>query len=88
MPTEYHTVILGPEDMEVGGLNKLTISSLNNNSDLITNSHGNSSILNSIRSNNTLNSNSILNNNILNNNIRFMSLQDILNGTLDLLILM
>ena len=82
MPTEYHTVILGPEDMEVGGLNKLTISSLNNNSDLITNSHGNSSILNSIRSNNTLN------NNILNNNIRYMSLQDILNGTLDLLILM
>ena len=66
--------------MEVGGLNKLTISSLDNNSDPITNNHGNSSILNSIR-----------NNNILNNgtpsNIRYMSLQDIL-STLGLLILM
>ena len=77
LPTEYPTAILGQEDMEVGGLNKLTINSLNK-SDLITNSHGNSSnILNSIRNNNTLN-----------NNIRYMSLQDILNGTLDLLILM
>ena len=75
MHTKYLTAILGQEDMEeVCGHNTISNLSLNNKSDPITNSHGNSSTLNSIL-------------NILNNNTQYMNNQEDIPSTLNLLIL-
>ena len=79
MHTKYLTAILGQEDMEeVCGHNTISNLSRNNKSDPITNSHGNSSTLNSILN--------ILNNNT-HSNTQYMNNQEDIPSTLNLLIL-